>query len=562
MKRGAALALAVCLVCAWFTGCGREGDAYRGADLYARTAASICGWAPDGSFFEGSLADDAKRVGLFYFNWLGQHPDEQTGIYDISALEESAPEAIFATDSDVSPMNEYHFWGQPLYGYYSSTDEWVIRKHVEMFVNAGIDFLGLDATNAVLYEDSYEALFSVLGEFRRQGFDYPRVTFLTNTSSRKTVFSLYETYYSDPGNDWLWLYEDGKPFIVLQRADFDLSDPAVSAVVDHFSYRHVQWPDVEPFAGSFPWMSYDYPQFDHSGVMSVSAAQQTAGAMSRSGSRGRGYDYAAGANTEEGIAACSNYRAQWATALADEDVRTVFLTGWNEWMALKLPDGDSACFIDQFDYGFSRDLEPSLREDGDAYYRQTVASVQAFKGTGAGVAPLKKHELGLEDDLAQLFAENRAARYADPAGDTAPRSHAGAAGGLVYTEDTGRNDIVCVNVANDRDSLYILVECAEEITAPADSRWLNIELLCGGETYTLNRAGTGVLSGGGQDRRCETQLRGNRFWVRVPREWLGEGEDRCCIRVRDNVDPDALLASYRQGDSAPLGDLYYSYRFA
>ena len=58
------------------------------------------------------------------------------------------------------------------------------------------------------------------------------------------------------------------------------------------------------------------------------------------------------------------------------------------------------------------------------------------------------------------------------------------------------------------------------------------------------------------------QLRGNRFWVRVPREWLGEGEDRCCIRVRDNVDPDALLASYRQGDSAPLGDLYYSYRFA
>ena len=58
------------------------------------------------------------------------------------------------------------------------------------------------------------------------------------------------------------------------------------------------------------------------------------------------------------------------------------------------------------------------------------------------------------------------------------------------------------------------------------------------------------------------QLRGNRFWVRVPREWLGEGEDRCCIRVRDNVDPDALLASYRQGDSALLGDLYYSYRFA
>ena len=291
---------------------------------------------------------------MFYFNWLGQHPKEQSGIYDITKLSESNPEAIWDAQSKESPINEYHFWGEPLYGYYNAADPWVIRKHIEMFINSGIDFLGLDATNAFLYEDVYETLFSVIAEFRDQGFNYPRICFLTNSSSRNTVFRLYELYYSKPEYNWLWLYRDGKPFIVLDKAEFDFRDPQITKIIDKFSFRHVQWPYFPAYDEGFPWISYDYPQYNHNGIMSVSVAQHTAGAMSRTGNQGRGYDYISGQNNSSLIATCSNYRAQWDTAIQTEDVEWVFLTGWNEWMALKLSDSGEheVRYTDAFNYEF------------------------------------------------------------------------------------------------------------------------------------------------------------------------------------------------------------------
>ena len=34
-----------------------------------------------------------------------------------------------------------YYWGEPLYGYYLSRDPWVMSRHVELFVEAGIDVL-------------------------------------------------------------------------------------------------------------------------------------------------------------------------------------------------------------------------------------------------------------------------------------------------------------------------------------------------------------------------------------------------------------------------------------
>lgn len=115
---------------------------------------------------------------------------------------------------------------------------------------------------------------------------------------------------------------------------------------------------------------------------------------------------------------------------------------------------------------------------------------------------------------------------------------------------------------NDKDALYILIECAAPITGPEDERWMNIELVCGGSEFTVNRAGVGVLSGAGQNRQCDHLLQGNKFWVRIPLEWLGGRSEGCRIRMTDNVFVEELLSVYRHGDSAPLGNLYYSYKFA
>ncbi len=538
-------------------------DAFFSLGMHGRAAASICGYTASGEYFSGGVPKEGKSAGMFYFTWLGKHPSEQRGIYDVSKLSKTSPQEIWSAESDVSPMNEYHFWGEPLYGYYNSADKWVIRKHIEMFVNAGIGYLGLDATNAVLYGDVYEALFEVLQEFDEQGFDYPRICFLTNSDSRDTVRRLYDLYYGKPQYEKFWLYRDGKPFIALNKADFDFTDPKITAVTDRFSFRHIQWPYFPPYSAGFPWMSYDYPQYCHDGIMSVSVAQHTAGAMSREGNRGRGYDYVTGKNDTSLIDVCSNYKAQWAAALESDETDEVFITGWNEWMALKLAaaDGSEVYFTDAFDYEFSRDIEPSKRENGDAYYLETVKNVKRFTSDCEGVCALERAEISIDCDVNKLFAENKAAVFPDLRGDAAPRDFAGAVPELHYADDSGRNDIVSVSVANDEHNLYILVECAQNVTEYYGSDWLNVKIVTGDKTYCINRNGQGVISCGAYENRCEYEVCDNRFWVKVSLEYLSGRDGKCALRVTDNIGEDAL-GVYAHGDSAPLGNLFYEYKFA
>lgn len=310
-------------------------------------------------------------------------------------------------------------------------------------------------------------------------------------------------------------------------------------------------------------MSYDYPQYNHGGIMSVSVAQHTAGAMSREGNRGRGYDYDSASNSADGIGKCTNYRAQWSTPIASDGVDTVFITGWNEWMALKLSDtGEREVrFTDAFDYEFSRDIEPSLREDGDAYYLETVRQCHRFSSDCSGVSAIGKGVLTVNSDVEKMFAENKAMRYPDLRGDTAPRDCAGAVDTLRYTYAGGGNDITFVNVSNDTDNLYIAVECAEDILPRQNDKWLNIIFRTGGKEYVLNRMERGVLCGNGIETNCENEVCGNRFWVKIPLSCFVNSGDKCALRVTDGVG-EGILSEYAQGDSAPLGNLFFEYKFA
>ena len=52
------------------------------------------------------------------------------------------------------PTALYHYWGEPLYGYYLSDDPWVLRRHAQLLADAGIDTLIFDTTNAATYPRS------------------------------------------------------------------------------------------------------------------------------------------------------------------------------------------------------------------------------------------------------------------------------------------------------------------------------------------------------------------------------------------------------------------------
>src|SRR3546814_18683114 len=97
----------------------------------------ISDWSSDVCSSDLGKPGQKKHVGLFYSLWLGQHHSGQRAIYDIQHLLNTNPEALNNPHgTPESPMHEFHFWGEPLYGYYSMSDPWVVTRHIELLTNA------------------------------------------------------------------------------------------------------------------------------------------------------------------------------------------------------------------------------------------------------------------------------------------------------------------------------------------------------------------------------------------------------------------------------------------
>ena len=100
----------------------------------------------------------------------------------------------------------------------------------------------------------------------------------------------------------------------------------------------------------------------------------------KEGYYGRGYSAGTPENgTVRRILEGKNFQEQWESAI-QADPQMIFVTGWNEWIALKLSDSSDRYFmVDQFDYEYSRDLEPMKGGYGDNYYMQTIQNIRKWK---------------------------------------------------------------------------------------------------------------------------------------------------------------------------------------
>ncbi|MFX8910782.1 hypothetical protein ABTN03_19210, partial [Acinetobacter baumannii] len=74
---------------------------------------------------------------------------------------------------DMPRPNDFIYLNKPLFGYYRSDDEWVLRKHLQMLSVAGVDFLGLDATNETLFKPQAELLMRTIEDMQRAGVKVP-----------------------------------------------------------------------------------------------------------------------------------------------------------------------------------------------------------------------------------------------------------------------------------------------------------------------------------------------------------------------------------------------------
>ncbi len=544
----------------------------------------------------GEIKSDKPRyVGLFYFLWLGMHPAEQKAVYEINRLEKENPAALWAADDPKSPRGAYHFWGKPLFGYYNSADPWVLRKHAELLTAAGIDFLVFDATNAYTYPETVSVLLSVFDEYRRKGWNVPKFMFYTNCSCASTVRRLYDGSGEKQGSPFpdgiyksglyreLWFAPEGKPLIAaITDGNGGASDQGTAQAVrdkellDFFDIKESQWPNVAAEnPNGFPWIDFTRPQRLFGNAVNVSVAQHNKLPFSdaRCNTRienemwGRGYTSANGPDHgTQAVHSGKNFEEQWQTAF-EKDARYTFVTGWNEWIALKQHGridtnglGPRTFFVDAFNTEFSRDIEPMSGGYGDNFYLQLVRNVRKFKREQARPAPSPRHTADLGDERSLTGIPTV---YKNITVGAHARDHVGFCPAVRYTQPAPPFSVEEVRVASDDKNLVFLIKTAGN-AALASVVLAAENAPCG---FVLNRGGAAgactVESVGGGEYKpvCTAQsaLVGNALAISVPLAALGlKPPFAIAFKVvgAEGTEPSAF---YTQGTCAPAGRLGWVY---
>ena len=414
-----------------------------------------------------------KTVGIFYFLWSeGQNP-----VYDLSKILAANPE-----DPKFGPPQAFHHWAEPLFGYYRDDDPYVIRKHVQMLTDAGVDVLFFDVTNALTYDRVRDAVLRVLEEFRATGQRTPRIAYLANSSSEKTVEHLYKTFYKPGKAREHWFFWGGKPLLLAPPEGLD------DETRDFFTIRRSwAWTKGHAWFGDgrdkWPWLD-NTPQTpgwhespDKPEQVSVATAQHPTGNIGRSFHDGRE------PSPDERRPELGLYFAeQWKRA-REVDPPFVFVTGWNEWIAQRFVDAKGTMkmggvrlkpggtfFVDQYSPEYSRDIEPMKGGFADAYYYQLVGEIRRYKGAGkpADLSRARVRIDGSFDDWKAAGPEFR-----DTLGDPARRRHPGWQGEPEFIDETGRNDLTLAKVAPGGEFVYFYIKTREPLTPPAD-RWMNL----------------------------------------------------------------------------------------
>lgn len=524
-----------------------------------------------------------RLVGLFYFLWLGEHGRHRP--YNVSEIAAADPQAGYKPDSDVwGGIGTYHHWGEPFYGYYYSDDEWVVRHHMKLIMQTGIDFLFFDTTNGVIYEHNVKLVMRVLQEYHDEGWKIPQVMFYTNTASGKTVQQIYDKIYKPGYARDTWFCLDGKPVIIAVEAE---CSPECR---DFFNIKMSQWPNEPDKLGGWPWMDFTRPQRVFSNlqgvpeIINVSVAQHPQLRFGDSVLYGEthncGRAFHDGRNDPAPDAWKKGYNfAEQFDRAVETDPPIVLVTGWNEWIAGRwqgIPERP-IMFVDCANYEYSRDLEMMRGGYFDNYFMQLTEYVRRYKGVedtpvfgrlpvpeGASVGCFRDAEAVYDS-----FDDGDFARHAEGYG-------------CVYDNRTQRNAIRKIKVKHDGEYLCFLLRTKQPVT-PYDGTgsWMRLYLNTeGGQGYqfVLNthptpdgRTTLARVTGSGDDLTAADlpdavafyETDGDRFKIKVPLRALGLNPDGFTVwfKAADSREPICSVEDfYEKGDSAPLGRMNFVYR--
>ena len=556
-----------------------------------------------------------KKVGIFYWTWHYNFANNKP--VNVTSILKEYPEATNDYDHSIWKKNNVgaYFWNEPLFGYYTEYDDYVLRKHAELLADAGVDFVLFDCTNGDLtWEPAYLNLLKVWSEARADGVKTPQVGFmlpfgdLANTNS--SIKQIYKRIYKNGLYQDLWFYWEGKPLVMGLKDSLSSSDPLEKEIKKFFTWRRGE-PEYfkdDQDDSSWGWL-HIYPQALYKNAdgtvemttvgvaMNADYKRMCLSAMNSGHNMGRGYsrqknysytytyrgkNVVASSSMENAYYYGINLQEQWDYAIS-VDPELVFVTGWNEWIAGRNEEwgGVKNGFPDQCDDANSRDIEPSKGDLKDHYYYQLVNNVRRFKGmTGPEVQTTAK-TIDINGDTAQ-WNDSGIIDYNHYPNNTYERDIKGWL--KTHYENPGiRNDFVKAKVTYDRENVYFYVETADAITPYTDQNWMRLlidtsaatedskdweefEYIVGRETGTENTLSVERSAGGWNWEKAGEaaySVSGNILQLKIPRSVLGVTGDDFSFNFKwadSNLSDGDIMTLYTDGDSAPEGRFTFTFR--
>ena len=563
----------------------------------------------------GTIRKD-KFVGIFYFVWHGAHgydkgegkrangnvldklPSDTVSPYDINKIIAKTPD-----DPKYGPDRAWHYWAEPYFGYYLPDDEWIIRKHGQMLSDAGVDVIIFDVTNAFIYFQQVAKIAKTYEAMRKEGMTTPSIAFMTNAAPERQVQRLYDTIYKKGLFKDLWFYWKGKPLILSPPEGLNAETKDFFTVrqswawKDHwnnwFGNGKDKWPWMDHTPQAYGWHESPEKPEEISVCIAEHPIYFDVGRSFHHGAEPKLDKYNLTPYTALGL----HFEEQWKRAL-EVDPEFVFITGWNEWVAMRfksdrdvmflenkplkfagkpIKKGDTY-FVDEYNKEFSRDAEPMKGGFGDDYYYQMVNFIRKYKGSRPVPQATINHNVKVDGKFADWSKVMPV--FHDDEGDTFHRKHAGWGRIKEYVNNTGRNDIIEAKAANDKKYIFFYVKTASGLTQWNDRDWMNLYIKVKGDS-TGNREGFNYRINANPLSKHVTSLegcqgdwkwkkianisyayQGNELELNVPKQLLKIHSNAFTLDFKwtDNspVNGD-LMNWWDKGDAAPNGRFCYRY---
>lgn len=290
------------------------------------------------------------KTGVFYSLAHGiDNPDLTSGPFNIEKII-----ADGGLDAKLDPLNPAWrgvngsvslYTYEPVFGFYTSRDRWVMRKHLRLLSLAGVDFVIVDISNGEINQQDYvQVIQNLLAEVESglsEGWNPPKVTFHTNEKSGSDVFILNDSVYKKQANKDVFFSlnpsKNSLPMIIARSAGVK------SVGLDGaFEVRETHWPsDGLAANGSWPWIDYTRSiqvYNDPAGIPEMVTVSSTQHPMhlnslypfeGKEGNFGRGYSGGVSDHSKMEIIRGANAEESWGNALT-KSVPFVILPEWNE----------------------------------------------------------------------------------------------------------------------------------------------------------------------------------------------------------------------------------------